>query len=159
MVYGSESRRHRGHMDSAGRARAHAGQRRPPRTGRGVGHGRGTRLSAVHFCRRAPDRQLRACVSSNPGGINRAMTTAVIGISFRTAPIELREQAAFRSDDVSAALQRIRAAFPGAELVLVSTCNRRKLYTTGIDVDEKKGKLVGSLQKDPAVIPLADAES
>jgi glutamyl-tRNA reductase len=86
------------------------------------------------------------------------MTTAVIGISFRTAPIELREQAAFRSDDVPAALQRLRAAFPGAELVLVSTCNRTELYTAGIDADAHKRQLVAALLKEDAGVLCADTE-
>jgi glutamyl-tRNA reductase len=86
------------------------------------------------------------------------MSVAVMGISFRTALIGLREQAAWSAADVPAALQRIHAAFPGAELVLVSTCNRTELYTAGIDVDANKGRLVGLLLKDPARIPLADAE-
>lgn len=87
------------------------------------------------------------------------MTTAVIGISFRSAPIELREQAAFRPDEVSTALQRIREAFPGAELVLLSTCNRTELYTAGIDLDAHKRKLAGLLLKQPdGVPPAAEAE-
>ena len=86
------------------------------------------------------------------------MTTAVIGISFRSAPIELREKAAFRSDDVPVTLERIREAFPGSELVLVSTCNRTELYTAGIDVEAHKGRLVAALLRDAAGAPPADAE-
>ncbi len=86
------------------------------------------------------------------------MTTAVIGISFRTAPIELREQAAFSAADVPAALQRIRAAFPVAELVLLSTCNRTELYTSGIELDTHKDKLVGLMLKQSSGIQIADAQ-
>ncbi len=86
------------------------------------------------------------------------MTAAVVGLSFRTAPIELREQAAFRADEVPVVLQRIGAAFPGAELVLVSTCNRTELYLAGIDVDANKGRLVSLMLKGPDGIAPADAE-
>lgn len=78
------------------------------------------------------------------------MTVAVLGISFHTAPLELREQASVRAGEVPATLRRIRSEFPQAELVLVSTCNRTELYTAGIDVDTHKYALVANLLKDEA---------
>lgn len=78
------------------------------------------------------------------------MTVAVVGISFHTAPIELRERASVRPGDVPAALQRIRAAFPASELVLVSTCNRTELYSAGIDAVAEKSRLVRMLLADAA---------
>jgi glutamyl-tRNA reductase len=73
------------------------------------------------------------------------MTVAVVGISFHTAPVDVREHASVRASDVPAALRRIRVEFPSSELVLVSTCNRTELYTAGIDAAAEKGRLVTML--------------
>jgi glutamyl-tRNA reductase len=75
------------------------------------------------------------------------MNVAVIGISYHTAPVEVRERASIRPSEVPAILQRIRAQFPGAELVLVSTCNRTELYTAGIDMNADKHRLFQILLK------------
>jgi len=72
---------------------------------------------------------------------------SVIGINFRTAPVELREQASFTQARVPEILRRIGEEFPGTEAVLLSTCNRTELYTTGIDVKAKKQVLVNILLK------------
>jgi glutamyl-tRNA reductase len=69
------------------------------------------------------------------------MKVGVIGISYHTAPVQVREQASVRPGEVPALLQRIRTQFPGSELVLVSTCNRTELYTAGIDVNADKHRL------------------
>ena len=86
------------------------------------------------------------------------MSVGVLGISFRTAPIEVREKAAFRSTDVPSVLQRIRAEFPASELVLISTCNRTELYTAGLDLAAAKGRLIRILLKDEEGQPTAAAE-
>jgi len=75
------------------------------------------------------------------------MKLAVIGISYHTAPVDVREKASVRSGEVPALLQRIKAQFPSSELVLVSTCNRTELYTVGIDVNADKHRLFQILLK------------
>ncbi len=75
------------------------------------------------------------------------MNVAVIGISYHTASVEVRERVSVRAGDVMALLQRIRDQFHGAELVLVSTCNRTELYTAGIDVSAAKHRLFQLLLK------------
>lgn len=75
------------------------------------------------------------------------MNVGVIGISYHTAPVEVREQASVRPGEVPAMLERIRVQFPGSELVLVSTCNRTELYTAGIDVNADKHRLFQILLK------------
>lgn len=75
------------------------------------------------------------------------MNAAVIGISYHTAPVEVRERVSVRSSEVPAMLQQIRTQFPGSELVLVSTCNRTELYTAGIDVNAEKHRLFQILLK------------
>ncbi len=60
---------------------------------------------------------------------------AVIGLSHKTAPIEVRERAAFAEDRLQAALAQA-TAIPGVgEAMIVSTCNRVELYC-GIDAEE-----------------------
>jgi glutamyl-tRNA reductase len=73
------------------------------------------------------------------------MMISVIGISFHTASVELREQASVRAGQIPATLQRILSESPGAELVLLSTCNRTELYVAGVDVALHKDRLIQAL--------------
>ena len=57
------------------------------------------------------------------------MNVQVLGCSHRTAPLSFRERLAFRPEQVRNALVALRSAFPAAEAVLLSTCNRVELYT------------------------------
>jgi glutamyl-tRNA reductase len=58
----------------------------------------------------------------------------VIGLSHKTAPVEVRERAAFAEDALPEALKRA-CAVPGVgEAMIVSTCNRVELYA-GVDGD------------------------
>ncbi len=75
------------------------------------------------------------------------MNLAVLGINFKTAPVAIREKASFSAQEVPAALQALAAAFPGAEWVLVSTCNRTELYLAGVDVPRHKRALIRTLLK------------
>lgn len=65
------------------------------------------------------------------------MKLTVLGINFRTAPIELRESVSFHPAAVPAALERIGTRLPGAERALLSTCNRTELYVAGLEAVEK----------------------
>ncbi len=56
------------------------------------------------------------------------MELSVIGINFKTAPLELRERLSYDAAQARGALGRLHAALPGVELMLVSTCNRTELY-------------------------------
>jgi glutamyl-tRNA reductase len=73
------------------------------------------------------------------------MRVSVLGISFHTAPVELREPAAVRTGEIPVTLKRIRSGFPGAELVLLSTCNRTELYVAGVDAVANKDRLIEAL--------------
>ena len=59
------------------------------------------------------------------------MSLAVVGISHRTAPVEVRERLAFSRADVPAALQRLIGTGTSSEAVLLSTCNRTEIYFIG----------------------------
>jgi glutamyl-tRNA reductase len=52
----------------------------------------------------------------------------VVGISWRTAPVAVREKLAFREEEVSGTLSAMTANLPVAEALLISTCNRVEVY-------------------------------
>jgi len=56
------------------------------------------------------------------------MHIVCVGLSHRTAPVELRERVALGSDEVAAALRELRSRYGATELALLSTCNRTELY-------------------------------
>lgn len=52
----------------------------------------------------------------------------VVGISWRTAPVAVREKLAFREEELTPALRSMTAKLPVAEALLISTCNRVEVY-------------------------------
>ncbi|MDH5632062.1 MAG: glutamyl-tRNA reductase [Gammaproteobacteria bacterium] len=56
------------------------------------------------------------------------MQLLAFGINHKTAPVAIREQAAFAPDKLSEALRDITASGVAAEATIVSTCNRTELY-------------------------------
>ena len=57
------------------------------------------------------------------------MHLVAVGLSHRTAPIELRERLALHPGQIPALLKQLRERELGSEAVLLSTCNRVELYT------------------------------
>lgn len=56
----------------------------------------------------------------------------VVGISWRTAAVAVREKLAFREDELADTLRALRTELPGvAEALLISTCNRVEVYGVG----------------------------
>jgi len=56
------------------------------------------------------------------------MSVVVIGLSHRSAPVELRERFAFAGEKIPGALQALRAAGLASEATILSTCNRVEIY-------------------------------
>ena len=56
------------------------------------------------------------------------MSVVVIGLSHRSAPVELRERFAFAGDKIPLALQELRTAGIATEATILSTCNRVEIY-------------------------------
>jgi len=52
----------------------------------------------------------------------------VVGISWRTAPVAVREKLAFRDDELAQTLTALVGKLPVAEALLISTCNRVEVY-------------------------------
>lgn len=72
------------------------------------------------------------------------MPIAMVGISHKSAPVELREQLSFPSEeDISSALKEISGLEGVSELVLLTTCNRTEIY-----VEVELGvNIIGELNK------------
>lgn len=56
------------------------------------------------------------------------MQIILVGLSYKTAPLDVREKLAFTAEETLVALAKLKAAFAAAEFVLLSTCNRTELY-------------------------------
>jgi glutamyl-tRNA reductase len=56
------------------------------------------------------------------------MQIILVGLSYKTAPLHIRERLAFNADQTLAALEKFKSEFGDAEFVLLSTCNRTELY-------------------------------
>jgi glutamyl-tRNA reductase len=78
----------------------------------------------------------------------------VVGLSWRTAPVAVRERLAFREDEMAGAVRQLTAP-PVAEAMLISTCNRVEVYGVGAAgaADAVKAELAKSRG-----VPLRDVE-
>src|SRR6266446_3560546 len=56
------------------------------------------------------------------------MHLLLVGISHRTAPVDLRERVDFQARGVAAALRALAERGSAREAVVISTCNRAELY-------------------------------
>jgi glutamyl-tRNA reductase len=80
------------------------------------------------------------------------MRLAVAGVNHRTAPLQVREQLAFRAEDIPAALLHIQAC--GAkEALILSTCNRVEL-TAAVDESVSPEVLFECLAKERGGVTL-----
>src|SRR5215467_7541805 len=72
------------------------------------------------------------------------MHLLLVGISHKTAPIDLRERVDFQARGVELALRTLAARRPGAadEIAVLSTCNRAELYMACDDPATAKSELV-----------------
>jgi len=69
------------------------------------------------------------------------MTLWVLGLNHQTAPVGLRERAAFDGEALPRALESLRALPQVAEAALLSTCNRTELYAVADEADVLSGWL------------------
>ncbi|HEY6038334.1 MAG TPA: hypothetical protein VIV58_28825, partial [Kofleriaceae bacterium] len=52
----------------------------------------------------------------------------VVGLSWRTAKVAVREKLAFREDEITDTLNALTRELPVSEALLISTCNRVEVY-------------------------------
>ena len=67
----------------------------------------------------------------------------VVGLSWRTAPVAIREQLAFREDELAGVVERLRAQPAVAEAMLISTCNRVEVYGVTRDDPAANASTIG----------------
>ena len=74
------------------------------------------------------------------------MSIVVVGLSHRSAPVELRERFAFAEAEVPVALQELHEAGIATEGVVLSTCNRVEIYAaTPLPAETAFARLKGFL--------------
>ena len=77
----------------------------------------------------------------------------LLGVSHRTAPVDLRERLDFSSGDLSAAAEQIAARPSMSESVVLSTCNRSEIYAATMDPARAREELVAFLSDYHHVAP------
>ncbi len=73
------------------------------------------------------------------------MQLIALGLNHETAPIELREKAAFSPDSVGDALSDLSGSAGFSEATILSTCNRTEIYCGHEEID--RNRLVGWLSE------------
>jgi glutamyl-tRNA reductase len=95
------------------------------------------------------------------------MHILVVGLSHRTAPVDLRERVDFQGR-VEAALRALAARGSTHEAVVLSTCNRAEVYAASDDVAQSRGDLAAFMSEfhgvdrsvlAPHLYDLADLDS
>jgi len=82
----------------------------------------------------------------------------VVGISWRTAPVAVREKLAFRDEEIPGALRGMTGALPVAEALLVSTCNRVEVYGVARPGQDPTGSVRRFLAEARELKPAAVAD-
>ena len=77
------------------------------------------------------------------------MTLFVAGVSYRTAPVELREQLAVKPSKLVCQACRLKICGDLDEVVLLSTCNRVEIYGTTARVTHRIDSLFRLLSTEP----------
>jgi len=71
----------------------------------------------------------------------------LLGVSHRTAPVDLRERLDFSSRDVGAAVEALATRASAVESVVLSTCNRSEIYVASSEPDRAREELVAFLSE------------
>jgi glutamyl-tRNA reductase len=69
----------------------------------------------------------------------------LVGVSHKTAPLDLRERLDFSSRDLGAAVEALATRPSAAEAVVLSTCNRSEIYVASTDPDRARAEIVDFL--------------
>jgi glutamyl-tRNA reductase len=78
----------------------------------------------------------------------------VVGVDHRSAPTEVREALAFDGERLRSGLDALRSGAPGAEFVLLSTCNRVELYAAA-ETDPPDGEALAAFLARSHGLPIA----
>ena len=83
------------------------------------------------------------------------MNLLLVGLSYKTAPVEVREQLAFPEKSLSAALQKLKNEFGLQEGMIVSTCNRVEVIASSPNQADGLGRIKHFLYSHHALQPPA----
>jgi glutamyl-tRNA reductase len=75
------------------------------------------------------------------------MRLMLVGLSHKSAPVELREQVDFSRGDLGAAVSALAVRLDSGEGVIVSTCNRVEVYTETSDGDAARAQVAGFISE------------
>ncbi len=84
--------------------------------------------------------------------MTNALEIVILGLSHRTAPLDVRERLAVSPDDLSERLRQLRELPGVAETALLSTCNRVEIYAAVSDRATAFSSLQGHLRTQVAPI-------
>lgn len=79
------------------------------------------------------------------------MNIVVVGLSHKTAPVEIREKVAFKPEEMENYLQQVLALPSVSEAMIVSTCNRVELYAASACPDQACTELLQFLATSHAL--------
>ena len=71
----------------------------------------------------------------------------LLGVSHRTAPVDVRERLDFSSRDLGAAVEALAARPSARESVVLSTCNRSEIYLASNNVPDARADVVSFLSE------------
>jgi glutamyl-tRNA reductase len=74
------------------------------------------------------------------------MRLFLLGVSHRTAPLDVRERLDFSSRDLGAAVEALATRSSAAEAVVLSTCNRSEIYVASEDPAQARRDIVEFLR-------------
>src|SRR4029450_9032763 len=83
------------------------------------------------------------------------MQLLLVGISHRTAPVDLRERVDFQTQGVGTALSAVAQRGSSAEAIIVSTCNRAEIYAA-CDEAEAVHRDLAAFMSEFHAIPAVD---
>jgi glutamyl-tRNA reductase len=73
------------------------------------------------------------------------MHLVLLGVSYKTAPVDLRERLDFSSRDLGAAVEALASRPAALESVVLSTCNRSEIYLASNDLPHARADAVSFL--------------
>ena len=77
----------------------------------------------------------------------------LLGVSHKTAPVDLRERLDFSSRDVGAAVEALATRSSAIESVVLSTCNRSEVYVASTAPEQARGDIVSFLAEYHGLSP------
>jgi glutamyl-tRNA reductase len=87
------------------------------------------------------------------------MHIVVVGMNYRSAPLELRERLAFRPEQIPSVLGRLRQDVGLSEAAILSTCNRVEIYAGAPQLDGTVDRLHAFLGRHGGIEPAGFSSS